>query len=245
MTDCLILRELQNIHEALTKTKEEHTLNFRMIKPTEKFNFSGPILNSSKLGLIRLSVYNPEFNVNRRNNQFLYDTQGETWSDTRILAIIPGAYELFELAELIKEEINGNVIIESDKNTMKSLMEIKQGAINFDIENSIAPSLGFRKIVYKKVKYTSQKIIDIMGFSTINIHCNVISGVKDNGNNTDILYTFTLTESPGYLINIIPTNILYRNITKERIEYIEFHIKDEYGRPIDFNGDVLSFTLHL
>ena len=35
MTDSLILRELQNIHEALTKTKEEHTLNFRMIKPTE------------------------------------------------------------------------------------------------------------------------------------------------------------------------------------------------------------------
>ena len=26
------------IHDALTKTKEEHTLNFRMIKPTEKFN---------------------------------------------------------------------------------------------------------------------------------------------------------------------------------------------------------------
>ena len=67
------------------------------------------------------------------------------WSDTRVLAIIPGAYELFEIAELIKEETSGNVIIESDKNTMKSLMEVKQGAINFDIENSIAPLLGFRK----------------------------------------------------------------------------------------------------
>ena len=89
---------------------------------------------------------------------------------------------------------------------MKSLMEIKQGAINFDIENSIAPLLGFRKIVHKKGKYTSQKIVDIMGFSTINIHCNVISGVKDNGNKTDILYIFTLTEPPGYLINIIPIN---------------------------------------
>ena len=75
MTDNFILRELQNIHRALTKTKEEHTLNFRMIKPTEKFNFSKPIINSSKLGLIRLSVYNSVFNVNRRNNQFLYDTQ--------------------------------------------------------------------------------------------------------------------------------------------------------------------------
>ena len=95
------------IHEALTETKEEHTLDFRMIKPTEKFNFSEPILNSSKLGLISLSVYNSVFNVNRRNNQLLYDTQGETWSDTRILAVIPGAYELIEIAELIKEETNG------------------------------------------------------------------------------------------------------------------------------------------
>ena len=78
MTDNLILYELEKIHEALTKTKEEHTLNFRMIKSTEKFNFSEPILNSSKLGLIRLSVYSSVFNVNRRNNQFLYDTRGET-----------------------------------------------------------------------------------------------------------------------------------------------------------------------
>ena len=58
---------------------------------------------------------------------------------------------------------------------MKSLLEIKQGAINFDIENSIAPLLGFRKIVYEQGKHTSQKIIDFMGFSTINVHCNVIS----------------------------------------------------------------------
>ena len=150
MTDNLILYELQKIHETLTKTKEEHTLNFRMIKPTEKFNFTEPILNSSKLGLIRLSVYNPVFKVYRRNNQFLYDTQGETWTDTHILAVIPGAYELIEIAELLKEETNGNVIIELDKKTMKSLMEIKKDAINFDIENSIAPLLGFRKIVYKK-----------------------------------------------------------------------------------------------
>ena len=70
MTDNLILWELQKIHEALNKTKEEHTLNFRMIKSTEKFNFSEPILNTTKLGLIRLSVYNSVFNVNRSNNQF-------------------------------------------------------------------------------------------------------------------------------------------------------------------------------
>ena len=112
MTDNLILYEQQKMHETLTKTKEEHIINFRMRKLTEKFNISEPILNSSKLGLIRLSVYNSVFNVNRRNKEFLYDTQGETWSDTRILAVIPGAYKLIEIAKLIKKETNGNVIIE-------------------------------------------------------------------------------------------------------------------------------------
>ena len=68
------------------------------------------------------------FNVNRGKYQFLY-------SNSNINKVItPG--ELTEIAELIKEETDGNVIIESDKNTMKHLMEIKQGAINFDIKNS-------------------------------------------------------------------------------------------------------------
>ena len=63
-SDNLTLWELKKIHEALTKTKEDHTLNFRMIKPTEKFNFSESILNKSKSRLIRLSVYNSILKVN-------------------------------------------------------------------------------------------------------------------------------------------------------------------------------------
>ena len=112
-------------------------------------------------------------------------------------------------------------------------METKQGSLSFDVQNSIASFLGFRKTLYKPSKNTSQKIIDIMSFTTINIHFNVISDVKDNGNNTDILYTLTLIGPPGYLINIITTNILYQKVTKDRKDYIEFHINDKYGRPID------------
>ena len=154
MTDSLTLWELQKIHDALTKTKEELTLNLRMIKPTEKFNFNEPILNTPKLGLIRLSVYNSEFNVNRRSNQFLYAStviEGEEIrelaspirepaspiaeplssnnnnnTDSNITSVLnynykgipliystitPGAYELTDTAELIKEETNGNVRI--------------------------------------------------------------------------------------------------------------------------------------
>ena len=174
MTDNLILWELQKIHDALTKTKEERTLNVRMIKPTEKFNFNEPMLNTTTIGLIRLSVYNWVFNVYRRNNQFLYaitviegkairelaspirelaspirepaspiaeplSSNNNNNTDSNITSVLnynykgipllystntPGAYELTDIAELIKQETNGNVIIEPDKNTMKCLKEI-------------------------------------------------------------------------------------------------------------------------
>ena len=57
MTDNLILYELQKVHKALFKTKEEHTFNFRIIKSTEKLNLSESILNRAKLGLIILSFF--------------------------------------------------------------------------------------------------------------------------------------------------------------------------------------------
>ena len=40
---------------------------------------------------------------------------------------------------------------------MKCLMEIKQGAINFEVENSIASLLGIRKKVYDQGKNASGK----------------------------------------------------------------------------------------
>ena len=121
-----------------------------MIKPTKEFNFSSPILNTTKLGLIRLSVHNSVFKVNRRNNQFLYEGNIRK-AVSPILAVTPGAYELNEIAQVIKEETNGNVIIEPDKNTMKFLMEMKQGAINVDVENSVASLLEFGKKYMNKV----------------------------------------------------------------------------------------------
>ena len=60
-----------------------------------------------------------------------------------------------------------------------------------------------------------------------------------------ILYFFNLTKPPGNKINLITTNVHDQNVTKQRIEDIDFHMKDEQESPIEFNGDVLSFTLHL
>ena len=109
MTDNLILWELQKIHEALTKTKEEHTLNFRMIKSIEKFYYSEPILNTTKLGLTRLSVYNSVFNVKRRNNQYLYAG-----------TVLDGDDDDDALAEPLSSNSNTNFNTDPNNNTNSS-----------------------------------------------------------------------------------------------------------------------------
>ena len=50
---------------------------------------------------------------------------------------------------------------------MKRKMKVLQAVINFNVENSVASLLGFDKHIYSRVYYTTNKIIDIMGFNTI------------------------------------------------------------------------------
>ena len=154
-----------------------------MIKPHERFHFNNPILNTTKIGLLRLSVYNSVFNITERNNQFMF-TNPQAFHQidaAKVFVIPPGSCELTDIADIIKQETNNNILIQVDKNTMKCIMEVLQGVINFSVENSVASLLGFDKQIYSRGKYTTNKIIDIMGFNTIYIHCNIKSGAKDNG----------------------------------------------------------------
>ena len=64
----IVLWELQKITRQLTKTKDEHTLNFRMIKQNERFNFNYLVVNTSKLGLFKLSAHNLLFNIKEINS---------------------------------------------------------------------------------------------------------------------------------------------------------------------------------
>ena len=38
--------------------------------------------------------------------------------------------------------------------------------------------------------------------------------------------------------------MLYQFVTKEKVDCIEFYIREEHGWSIDFNGDVLGLIFH-
>ena len=61
------------------------------------------------------------------------------------LNIIPsGAYQLTDIANLIREQTDVYVIIEADKNPMNCKMDVC-GSVNFDTNNSIASLLQIKK----------------------------------------------------------------------------------------------------
>ena len=126
------------ISKELTKTKDEHTLNYRMKRPTDGFQFNKPIINTSKLGLIRLSVYNSVFNITERNNIFIHAS--------KISTIPLGEYELVDIADIIKQETNNNVLIQADENRMKC--KVLQEVISSDVDNSVGLLLGFDRQMY-------------------------------------------------------------------------------------------------
>ena len=66
---------------------------------------------------------------------------------------------------------------------MKTIVDVIQVILNFSLDNSVA---SFNEQVYHFGKNTANKIVDIMGFNTTEISCNIISGVKYNGKDCDI-----------------------------------------------------------
>ena len=83
------------------------------------FIFNNPILNTTKMGLIRLSVYNSVFNITERNKQFKF-TNPKAFHQVdaaKVFIIPPGSYELTDMVDIIKQETNNNVLIHVDKKT--------------------------------------------------------------------------------------------------------------------------------
>ena len=108
-----------------------------MIKPTEKFNFNEPTLNTTKLGLGRLSVYN-----SRRNNQFSY-------AGTVLDGDDDGS-PIRESALLISEPISSNTNTGTNTNTIASpMIELLISRISLD--SNITSVLNYKYIRYPNV----------------------------------------------------------------------------------------------
>ena len=80
----------------------------------------------------------------------------------------------------------------------------------------------------------------------LNIHCDLINDSLVDGQDTDIIYSFsTSVLRPSYSFTLEPRRVTYNPTNKNIIDSIRIHITDGKRRLIDLNGAETSFSLIL
>ena len=66
-----------------------------------------------------------------------------------------------------------------------------------------------------------------------------------NGVREPILFSFALSSPPGRRIYKEPRIKLFKNVNKSILSHTTFHFEDDDYKPVDFNGETISFTCQL
>ena len=170
----------------------------------------------------------------------------------------PGIYEVDDLNNTLKNISHDNVkiIFTIDDIRLKSNLKTNQTLI-FTEKSLFYTVLGFtqsRSYPLDDIdgfhqliagSYKGDKPIDITGIDKVHLKCDCIQGSIVNGVREPILYSFALSSPPGHKIYKEPRVKLFKKINKSVLSHITFYFEDDDHKPVDFNGETISFTCQL
>ena len=105
--------------------------------------------------------------------------------------------------------------------------------------------LGFTLKDYPPGTHTSEKPVMITTTDKVHLKCDCVDGSIVNGIREQILFSFNLSEPPGYKNIKEPTTVLYKKMNKTRLDTIQFFLEDCNHDRVDFNGETLTFTIKI
>ena len=80
----------------------------------------------------------------------------------------------------------------------------------------------------------------------LNIHCDLINDSLVDGQDTDIIYSFsTSVLNPSYSFTLEPRRVTFSPVNKNNISGIRIYITDGKRRLVNLNGADTSFSLIL
>ena len=170
----------------------------------------------------------------------------------------PGIYEVVDLNNTLKHILPNNVKVNFtiDDIRLKSNLKINQTLI-FTERSFFYTILGFTQSRsyplndidshYQIIagSYKSDKPINITGIDKIHLKCDCIQGSVVNGIRESILFSFALSSPPGYKMYKEPRVKLFKKINKSILSHITFYFEDDDHKPVNFNGETISFTCQL
>ena len=173
-------------------------------------------------------------------------------------SIEPNIYNVVDLNKTLKNILPNNVKIDItiDERKYKTDLKINQTLI-FTNKSFFYTILGFTQShsyplediegFYQLIAglYKSEKPINITGIDKVHLKCDCVDGSIVNGTREPILYSFALDQPPGHKIYKEPKVKLFKKINKRVLSHIIFYLEDDDYKPVDFNGETISFTCQL
>lgn len=199
----------------------------------------------SEIGLLSMQTYNSIPNVGSDcNTLVVVDTGGVT----KIPVKIPtGCYEIITLEAKIREILGGNVEffdLATDSSSLKCVLHCSND-IELDVENSIAPLLGFntKRTLKAHFKHESDHVVKIMSVNSIKVDCNLALGSYHNGQQSHTIHEFYPEAPPGYKIVEIPKYCILYELKTSVIDHVRVSLTDQNGKLINFQGETINVRL--
>lgn len=200
------------------------------------------------VGLVSIDTAYSFANITSVNNIFTYSVDnGTTW---KTITLPVGCYEITTINDVIKDYMlqNGDTGIEITPNyvTLGCNVTITPGThrVDFNIVNSIGPTLGFDPITLSTGINTSQHIAKISSVNSILVNCSIVGNSYLKGTNTPVLFSFFPNVAPGRKITKEPVNPVYLPLNTTQISNIRIWLTDQDGNPLDFRGEEITVRLN-
>ena len=230
-------------------------------KPSDfTIKYTNPIIldpnRQYELGLDRIVTMSfTWFNVtNELNNQKIRfsSDNGINWTE---LILNPGVWNYVDFNNFLKDNTKTGtasnpsfpITLEFDDTIFRTVITL---ARNYQLDltqSDFNDLIGFNK----KILIQSENIGDYIpnlsqDREILNIHCDLISDSLVDGDETDIIFSFsTSTLIPSYSFTQEPRRVQFNPVNKNTINKIRIYITDGKRRIIDLNHSDTSFSLIL
>ena len=212
--------------------------------------------------LLSVNLYNSIPNITEANNKFKYSTdEGIT---RKIISLNKGSYEVQAINAEIERQmtINGDYGVENNKfyinlsanlPELKSIINItnKSYLLDFNIENSIGPNLGFPRALLWHYDFgynLSPNIVDILKVNRVLVNVDFISGSYVNGYQSSAIYSFDPYKvGPGYKLDDRPNpKVTYYQVnTRNAINNIRIWLTDQNNELADLRGERITIEIEI
>ena len=144
---------------------------------------------------------------------------------------------------------DGNAIsITANVSRLTSIVRIEHPTykIDFGVENSIGPVLGFGAVVVSNGYNESPNIVDIMQVNSILVNLDIIAGSHVNGAPSSVIYSFYPNVAPGYKIVERPNpSLIYHPVSRHDINRMRVWLTDQNGNLVDLRGERITIRIYI